>query len=543
MPQIDVSNNAFTPTVGAAPVPAATPEPQQMLQQYTPAQQYIDPSQIAGGAVQPEDALTLADVTASVYRSYPVIEQARLQAGVAAGLSLEAYGAYDSKLQAHTLSEPTGYYRNYRQGIGLARQTWWGGYLSAGYRIGRGGFQPWYKERETNEGGEFKLGYAQPLLQGRAIDPQRLAVFQASLASRAAQPQLQQAILDTAHEAATVYWTWIASGATLDAQRELLELATQRGEQFEIGLEAKKFRKVDVIYNRKLIADRATKVLETQQKFQASAFKLSMFLRDDAGQPIVPGYAWLPKHFPIIVPIPPGDFQADLAAALDRRPEPNLLGLELRAVQLDQQLAQNNLLPRIDLIAEGSQDVGVPTSSLNDKGQFQLVVGLQGEVPLQRRKARGKIQSTAAKMSQIMRKIELTENKIGAELQRSYNALGLAANIVTQAETGLQAAIDTLAAYQFGFQYGYADLIYINLLETELNESEIKLVTAQQNWFIALADMQAALGLNPLDQAMQISELPASERAGPGRLPAAETADPQRLLQDWEETRRPAEQP
>ncbi len=29
----------------------------------------------------------------------------------------------------------------------------------------------------------------------------------------------------------------------------------------------------------------------------------------------------------------------------------------------------------------------------DDKGEFQLVVGLQGEVPIQRRKARGKIQN------------------------------------------------------------------------------------------------------------------------------------------------------
>ena len=95
----------------------------------------------------------------------------------------------------------------------LPRQTWWGGYLSAGYRIGRGDFQPWYKERETDKSGEFKVGWIQPLLRGKAIDLNRVAVFQASLARQASQPVLQQAILDSAQEATEAYWKWVTAGS------------------------------------------------------------------------------------------------------------------------------------------------------------------------------------------------------------------------------------------------------------------------------------------------------------------------------------------
>ena len=128
-------------------------------------------------------ALTIADVVASTIQSFPQIEQARLQAGVAAGEATSARGFYDHKLQAYSLGEPTGYYENYRSGIGVARQLWWGGYVSASYRNGRGDFAPWYKERETNKGGELKLALVQPLLQGRAIDPARVEVLQANLKS------------------------------------------------------------------------------------------------------------------------------------------------------------------------------------------------------------------------------------------------------------------------------------------------------------------------------------------------------------------------
>ncbi|MEZ6077834.1 MAG: TolC family protein [Pirellulaceae bacterium] len=398
------------------------------------------------GVEAAEERLTLADVIASLYRSYPEIARARLEADRTQGGITEAFGAYDTKLQGYTLSEPTGYYRNFRNGIGVARQTWWGGYMSAGYRVGRGGFQPWYKERETNEGGEFKLAIGQSLLQGRAIDANRVAVFQANIARRAADPILQQAILQTSRDAAMVYWQWVAAGNVVKAQRELLLLAEMRGEQFEVGVKAGKFAEIDLILNRQLIAERQSKQLESEQKYRATAYKLSLYLRNDLGQPVVPEDDWLPNRFPVIQPPPPGDFQQDLAYAIARRPEPQLLLFELEQLGLDRQLASNNLLPSLDLVAEASHDVGVPASSINDKGQFELVVGFQGEVPIQRRKARGKIQSTNAKLSQVSEKLRLQRDKIGAELQTAYNTLMLAAQIVEQSQISLQAALETLHA-------------------------------------------------------------------------------------------------
>jgi outer membrane protein TolC len=150
------------------------------------------------------------------------------------------------------------------------------------------------------------------------------------------------------------------------------------------------------------------------------------------------------------------------------------------------------------LVTEVSQDVGVPATSSNDKGQFQLVVGLQSEVPIQRRKARGKLQSTSAKIVQLRQKLFLQQNKIEAELKTAYNSLQLSSEIVEQAEVSLRAAFESLDRYRFAFERGKIDLIYLNLLETKANETEIKLIEAQGNWFVTLGQMQAALGLDRL---------------------------------------------
>ncbi|MFU7559821.1 TolC family protein [Roseiconus sp. JC912] len=477
-----------------------------------------DDSQAAEAREQPS-GLTLADVVASLYRSYPEIEQAREINVIASGERVSAYGAYDTKFQAESLSEPTGFYENYRNSLGLARQLWWGGYLSAGYRIGRGEFQPWYGERATHEAGEGKLTWIQPLLRGRALDAERVAVFQASLARAAAGPQLLQQILASSRDATIAYWGWVTSGAVLEAQQELLALAEVRSKQITAGVEAGKFKRVDLIFNEQLIAERKAEVLKAEQKYRSSSIKLSLYLRDSTGNPLVPEDEWLPHQFPSIQSDLQVNLQNELVSAFSRRPEPQILNFQLQQVHWDRRLACNDMLPTLDFVSQASQDVGPPASSKDDKGDFELVIGIQSEVPIQRRKARGKIQSTSAKMRQLNEKIRLVRDKIATEIAIANNRLNLSAQVVEQRETAFRSALDTLTRYRIGFEQGYIDLIYLNLLETKANETEIKLVEAQQDWFLALSELQLSLGLDPLEQAMIIASLPESELVGPGNVP------------------------
>lgn len=493
----------------------------------------LDPTAIATTLAVPgeeipqfPDGLSIADVIASMYTCYPEILRAREEFNRTNGELGSAWGAFDLKLKGGSLNEPTGFYENYRHAIGVARQTWWGGYLSAGYRIGRGDFQPWYKERETDKSGEFKVGLVQPLLQGRAIDLNRLGVFQATLARQASAPVIQQTILDSAREATESYWKWVAAGNVLGAQQALLALAEKRAEQFRIGVEAEKFAEVNLILNQQLIAERTGKVLDSQRKFAEASFKLSLYLRDPSCRPIIASDTWLPNRFPVTERPTEGNLERDLADALARRPEPRVLQLEIQHVQYERQLACNNMMPAFDLIAEASQDVGAPASSSDDKGDFLLVVGVQGEVPIQRRKARGKLQSTAAKISQLRQKLWLQQNKIEAELRTAYNALQLSSEMVEQAGIALDAALETLKRYRVAFDTGKIDLIYLNLLETKANETEIKLIESQRDWFVRLSQMQAALGLDPLEQALLVSELPDSD-LGIDAQDQANASDPQ----------------
>jgi outer membrane protein TolC len=465
---------------------------------------------------EPENpsALTLSDVIASVYRSFPTLEAIRLQRDVASGNLTTSWGEFDTKLLAETMSEPTGYYENYRHNLGLARNLWWGGYLSSGYRVGRGDFQPWYKERETLDSGEFKLTYIQPLLQGRNIDPRRVAIFQNRIAEQQVEPQLQSEVLRASLDAAVIYWEWLAAGRTLRVQQQLLDLAKQRVAQIQELIKAERRAKVDELFNNVLIAQRLTKVIETQRKLQQSSFKLALFLRDSEGEPMVPPEVWLPTSFPPLSESKNLDPQQQINEALERRPELIDLQLQNESVMWDRRLAQNQTMARLDFFNELSQDVGPANSKNFDKQPFESEFGLSYEYPWQLRKARGKLRATAAKMQQIDQKTRLQIDKISLEVQSAIVALQRSQEVIDQLVQVVQTQTQVLELQEIQFANGRIDLIELNLQEQLVTNLKSDLIAAQKDWFVALTELSAVSGLDPLEQALRLETLPE-----PGKQP------------------------
>lgn len=470
------------------------------------------PQALSGAVVQPvetiavpqsssEEILQLSDVVASIYRAFPLIEIARLQELVARGEVQSATGAWDTKIEYYSLNQPLGFYETYRNGIGVARQTWYGGYIGAGYRIGRGTFEPWYKERETNNGGEFKVAIAQPLLQGRAIDPQRVELFQANLRRQAVGPEVQFQLLVASRDAAFAYWDWVEQGNSMLALEGLLNLALRRKTELEIELEAKRGTEFRVRVNNVQIYDRQIRVNYARMKFRDASYKLALFLRDENGEPLVPPMEWLPRTFPSIVEIPMDSIEQSLSDALVARPELALINYDIQQTRWDLALARNQTLPQVDMTIQGAQDMGPRVSASNDKGEYELEAGIIGGVPIQRNKAFGKIQSLNGKLSQLAQKQEFFRNKVFSELNQARNNVELAYSNVKLFESLLAENRRLMELFQEAFQSGNFELLLLLEQEAKVTESEVKLYEAERAYFAALAALQATLGLDPLDQA------------------------------------------
>lgn len=470
----------------------------------------LPPAQPPSAEVLPEDIngtaeagkaqgpLTLDVLVAGVYQTYPQLQAVFRERQIADGKQLAAWGAFDLNLKGFSIAGPLGFYETYRHGFALEQPTFGGGYVYGGYKLGRGNFQPWYKERDTNEGGEFSVGLGVPILKNRAIDARRADLLQSQLARDAVEPGIQIQVLDFTRVAAQVYWTWVAAGRVLKAQEQLLALAQDRVKQIEERVDAGDLERIVLINNQQLIASRETKVIEAQRKLQQAAIKLSLFLLTPQGEPVVPGVAMLPAGFPDVEPPHGDDLDLDIQTAISLRPEISELDLFAQQVEVDLAAAQNSLLPKLDAVLAVSQDVGAPADSKRDKSPLELEAGVYAEVPLQRRAAQGKIHAAQGKLAQLRAKRVSIVNKISAEVRDSVSALEAAAARAVQAQRNVSLAQQTLSLGREQFNAGDLSLVDLNIYEQSVTDAQFLLIAAYADYYIALADYRAALARDPI---------------------------------------------
>jgi outer membrane protein TolC len=445
----------------------------------------------------PAAPLPLQQVHASVMQQFPLVLAAVQEAQVIAGKQQAARGAFDVKLVAESLNMPQGFYENYRQLLKAEQPTFAGGAFYGQYRIGDGDFQPWYGERETNEGGEFKVGLLAPLLRGRAIDERRAEIFRADLQAGAVDPLVRREQIEALLVASYVYWSWVGAGRMYVTTEALLNVAEERNRGLARQVELGNLPRTEVQQNERLIATRQAKLIEANRKLQGAAVKLSLFLRDETGDPIVTTVKQLPLNFPPIVDPRQQPLEDAVSAALDRRPELQLLRIDRQLVDVDLQVAENELLPNLTAVIEGSKDMGAPASSKRDKTPFELEAGLLFDVPLQRNKAQGKIQAARGKLNQLTLKQQFTVNKIVAEVQDAQLARVAAFDRVAKTRESAALAKELVQAEYRSFELGNSDLLRIAIQEGAELDAQFLEIEALQDYFQAEAEYQAALGIAP----------------------------------------------
>lgn len=441
------------------------------------------------------ELIQLHDVISSVLSTYPMVQAAALQFDLAQGQITSAEGAFDVKLKGASENGPLGFYETYRHSFGAVQPLATGGEVFGGYRIGRGSFQPWYKERQTNDGGEFKAGLSVPLSRNQAIDARRAGIFKASLDLAAADPQFRSEVIRVVQTASEAYWNWVAANAHEQIAEQVLTLAITRNdglkEEVRMGAKAPPVLKD----NRRSILSREAKLIDARRKVAQTAAKLSVFLRTPTGEPVLPSENQVPGFAD---PQRPDAELQDrlLQQAIQSRPDLRELDLSIERIDVEILESQNDLLPNIDAVVVGSQDMGEATSKKRDKSEFELEAALVLDVPLQRRKARGKLTSLEAKRAQLAQKRRLSEDKIQAELTVAVAGLKAAYERVQRTTEARELAEFMAEVEREKFAAGESNLLSVALREEKAAEAAGTAIDALLEYQIGLTSLRAAVGVD-----------------------------------------------
>ena len=455
-----------------------------------------DPSRAAS-------ALTFEDVLNSVEEQFPLVVAAMEEFEIASARLLSAEGGFDLRLKGEGEISPQGFYETEAAKLVFEQPTTaWGATVFGGYKRGTGSFPIWEGGLKTREDGEFSAGVRLPLLQGRTIDPRRVSLWKARIGQIQADPIVLEKRLEATRKAANSYWKWVASGQKLLIARRLLTLADGRQEGIAISVSEGQLPRLSITENQRLVVERQSIVIQAERTLQQAAIQLSLFWRDASGQPVIPGEALMPEALPT-----PKDPEllirsTDTDMAIRNRPELLSLELEVTQLELDRQLAENYLLPKLDVAVAGSKDVGDRVSNPDDKGPFELDVLLNFDVPVQRREASGKLRSIESKTVQVERKLQFARESVIAEVQDGQSAVLQTWRRLALLRENAALAAELEQAERNFLSEGESDLLRVNLREQQTASAASRLVDVVAEHFQAIANYRASLGL-PYDEVLR----------------------------------------
>ncbi len=455
------------------------------------------PPPILGAASSVGGPLALDEVLFSVERNYPLLRAIEQERAIAGGRLVSTMGAFDLNLTAGADGQGTTY-DNFRGTVGVSQGLPVGGLGAfAGYRNGYGDYPTYNLGQKTADGGEFRAGLTIPLLRDRAIDRPRANVQQARLDVAIAEPVIERQRLDFQRAAARTYWNWVAAGQRLAVVESLVKLAVERDDQLKARVEAGPTANIERIDNQQNIALRNGVLVQAQRGFQQATIDLSLFLRDGSGSPTLAGTDRL-SPFPEVQPIDLKTFDASLRTAFELRPEPRRLRLQRDKAAVELRLVTNQTLPAVNAVVAASQDMGYGKSSLsgpNGLDRSTLSAGVAFQLPVQQRDARGRVMLTQAQLAQIDQQLRHAEDVVRADVQDTFSALERAFEFYRQAKKRVELARLVARAEREQLRLGRSDVLRVTLREQATFDAEIGEIGAQQDYFRALADFWAALGV------------------------------------------------
>lgn len=423
----------------------------------------------SGVAFATEDSapLTLREVLNAAARSHPLLLEATAKREAARGKVVQAAGNFDLSLKAELQHAPFGRYEQSAGMVGFEQPTPLGGLrLAGGYRNGWD-FPVYDGKRVTSDLGEAFFEVVLPLLRGGSIDEARFERIEARLLERQAQLGARARRIEILAGASLGWYQWVAQGRRLAIATTLAELAESRAEFLREQVSRGSVARIELVDNARLVATRQAQVIAEEQKLQSYALSLSLFLRDERGRPLAPAASRLPAT------LPPPETLAPVALTRGEersreRPDVAILETTVELLREESRLARNQRLPALDLTVRASQDFGTPRSYApfaDSVNNTTVVAGLSFALPVQQRKAKGRIQTLAASTDAVTQQLRFARDAAIAETRTAFVTLTAATEQLALATEARRAAEQMARAERERFVAGMSSVLTVNLRE------------------------------------------------------------------------------
>ncbi|CAD7379828.1 TolC family protein [Xanthomonas arboricola] len=433
--------------------------------------------------------LTLDEVLRSSARSSPQIVEALAKVRQAEGKGISADGAFDTVFDLDGRSREAGYYDGSTIESTVKRPfDDNGGYYYGGYRSSRGAFPVYEDKSYTDRGGEVKVGALYALLRDRVVDERRTRRSVAGGDIDVAQYEAQMVAIGVQRRAVDAYQSWVAAGLKLRAYNDLLQLAEQRRNAISRQVTLGARPTILLTENDQNLVRRRALVVRSEQDFANAANALSLYLRDDAGMPLIVSTERLPADTSALE----GLAGTSRITAPVERPDYRAVLTRIDQATARLMLAQNDLKPRLDVSFEVSKDLGAPGVGGPNRSPTDAIIGFRFSVPLENRTAKGKVAEARAEIEALDQRSRYLRDQITVEVESIVISLTAAERLAKIADEERSLADRLAVAERRRFELGSGDFFLVNQREETANDARVRLIDAQARIASARAELAAA---------------------------------------------------
>ncbi len=442
--------------------------------------------------------LKVEHVIHSINKNFPVILAAKAEVAKAHAELLTARGGFDPLIQSKLLTSTVGRYKNYYSDTEIDMPiSNSGNQFFTGYRLGRGNFPVYDQKMWTYNQGELRLGLDIPWWRDRTLDKRRANILMSHYSLTMSEKELELKKIQVLRDGIFSYWDWYLEGNKLLVQQKLLNLAEERQKVIQHRFDTGDIPNLDIIENQRIIMQRKIFLAEQAQNHQKTALLLSLYLRDNQGNPIIPTLNVLPnatKPFPTIKIVKINT--TDLARVLANHPVMKQFEQQKNISFIALSLAKNDLKPKLNNRVYLAQDFGPGNPPLN---RTSVNVELDFELPINQRQAFGRINAAKSSLEKIAQDEKMFIDRLSVNINNVKNKINMIKQMIALTQKELAMAQELESAEKIKYNHGDSNLLLINLREQSTVETEIRLITtlveyhkAQQEYLYTIGSISTA---------------------------------------------------
>ena len=457
--------------------------------------------EVHGQAVDTVRVFSFNDFYRIVMEYHPVVKQAKLLPEQALQELRMARGTFDPKIEVGWNKKSfndTEYYNIFKSALKIP--VWFPLDPEVGIEQNSGAYlNPERYISESIDNRQVYGGISAPIGRGMFIDERRATVKKAALFKDMSEVEQIKMINKLLLSVAKDYWEWYDAYNQYILAEQAIEITQDIFERTILAFEYGEVAAIDTVQAGISLQQRLIEFQQADIGRVTAALKLSNHLWTEGGLPVEIHDDTQPENI-MLSATSTVELEMLLEQARSNHPELQKLELKNEMLQVDQQLARENLKPTLDI---GYYLLDQPFNANGEREPFSLTdnykIGLHFSFPLLLRKERAKVNQSSLKILDNNYESSFREREIINEINTFHTILINTYQIIDRQRQMMEGYERIIEAEKMNLEGGESDLFKINIQLDKLIEAKSKYIKLNAEYKKTEAYLYWAAGMVPIN--------------------------------------------